>query len=88
MRWSLRFCACRPGAATANTGDGPACAHPGDQDIGAPVSVVPNLRSGSLEVNFGIGWVVELLQRETVRSLGQNLLGFEDSALHSVWTGC
>ena len=71
----------------ADTSDGPACADAGDQDIGTPVGVIPNLGSGGFEVNFGVGGVVKLLRHETVWGLGENLLGFGDRALHSVWTG-
>ena len=60
----------------------------GNQDIHAPIGIVPNLRSSGFQVDLGIGRVVELLRHETVWGFGENLQSFSDCALHPVRTRC
>ena len=62
------------------------CRRP-NQNVHAPVGVVPDLRAGGFEVNLGIGRIVELLQHVAVGSIGQNLFRFHDRARHSPRTG-
>ena len=80
-RWLLRF------DVLADSGDGAAGAHAGDQDVGAAIGIVPDLRAGGFEVNLGIGRIVELLQHVAVGSIGQNLFGFDNGAGHAARTG-
>jgi hypothetical protein len=48
------------------------------------IRVVPNLGPGSGVVDGRIGGIVELLRRESMRGLGQNLLGLGYGALHAI----
>src|SRR3954453_19279457 len=58
----------------ADTGDGSACAHAGNEDVDAAVGVIPDFGASGFEVNLGIGRVIKLLQDVAVGILGKNLL--------------
>ena len=70
-----------------HAGDGAASSHAGDENVDLAVGVVPDLGPSGGQVNGRVGGVVELLQNEAVRRLGQNLVGLGDGALHAVRSG-
>ena len=70
-----------------DSGDGAAGADARDQDVDLAIGVVPNLRPGGLEVNLGIGRIVELLRDEAIGRLGQDFLRLGDCALHALGAG-
>ena len=80
-RWLLRL------DVLADASDGSAGADSGNQNVNAPVSVVPNLGAGGFEMNLGIRRIVELLQHVAVGIAGENFFRLENRARHATRAG-
>ena len=66
-----------------NTGDGAAGSDAGDENIDFAVGVVPDFRSGCLEVNFRVGGILKLLRHVEVWVFG-NFGRLVDRPLHAI----
>jgi len=64
------------------------CADAGHEDVRPAVRVAPDLLGGRLAVYPGIGRVLKLVGHETVRRLGDDLLGPAHGAGHALGSGC
>ena len=68
-----------------HTGDGAAGADTSDQHIDGTVTVVPDLGTGGLEVDFGVGGIVELSWHEVFAGIAVgDLLGLGDGTGHAL----
>jgi len=74
----------------AHAGDGPAGTYTGHEYINLTVRVVPDLFCRGLTVDFGVGWVIELLWHEVIVALADYLFGLFDCPGHALapaWSG-
>ena len=72
---------------SGDTGDRATCSDSGHEDVDLAFGVIEDFGTGGLEMDRGIGRVLELLWHEPA-ILSRKLFGFGDGPLHPIGTRC
>ena len=69
---------------TGDAGDGATGADAGHEHVNGAIAVVPDFRTGGLEVDFGVGGIVELARHEVLGRIAlSDFFGFGDRTGHA-----